>query len=516
MSEPTPYDEVPYASHAYPGTHPDAMAGMARLFGMNPALPSRCRVLELGSAAGGNLIPVAAAYPESDFVGVDLSRVEIEEGQEHIKALGLSNVQLHTLDIMGVGEQFGTFDYIVCHGVFSWVPRAVQDEILALCRRLLNPQGVAYISYNCYPGWHMRGLIRDMMFYHSAPFDSPEEKVGQARALLDFLANTMPEGPDAYSVLLRDEAAFLRKMSDYYLFHEHLSPDNDPMYFHQFVGRAAKAELQFLGEARLTTMLPEQFPPEIREVLGQITGDIVRMEQYMDFVRNRTFRQTLLVHNEVSLDRTLDWEDLRPFHVACNATAPDDAVMDDRSEVCFENGEQTIVSEEPLVKLALARLAAAWPATVPYEELLDEVVAQVGAEDPADARASLGSNLLRCVAGGIVEYWSEPSLAARAGDRPRAWSFVRYQIESGIERLTTLRHQTADVAPVIKRMLVLMDGARDRAAIIDGLVQDALDDKLTVSQDDEPITDEPALREVFAQVYDEIVGTVEQQSFLVG
>ncbi len=516
MTKPTPYDEVPYASHAYPGTHPEGLSGMARLFGMKPALPSSCRVLELGCAAGGNLLPMATVYPNSEFVGIDLSRVEIDEGIGNIKALGLGNVILETRDIMDVKDRYGTFDYITTHGVYSWVPRPVQDEILRLIRTLLNPQGVAYVSYNCFPGWHMRGVIRDMMFYHSSSFESPEDKISQARALLDFLASTMPAGEDPYSVLLKSEAEFLRKMSDYYLFHEHLSPDNEPLYFHQFLKRAESADLQFLGEATLTTMLPEQFPPEVREVLGQITGDIARMEQYMDFVRNRTFRQSLVVHKEVELDRTLDWESVTSFSMACRAKAPDDAVLDDVSEVTFDTGEQTIVSEQPLVKVAIGEMRRIWPEALPFEEISERVLNTLNPEDRADARMTLGSNLLRCIAGGVVEYWTEAPFARAASERPECWSYTRFQLDAGIERLTTLRHQTADVAPVIRRTLSLMDGTRTRAEIIEGLSEDARADRLTVSQDDVPITDEDALREVFGQVYDEIVETVEEQSFLVG
>ena len=515
MSEPTPYDKVPYASHAYSGSHPASMARMATLFGMSPALPSSCRVLELGSAAGGNILPMAVAYPNSDFVGIDLSPVQIDEGKGHIKTCGVSNVRLETRDILDVGERYGTFDYILCHGVYSWVPQVVQVEIMALCRRLLNPQGVAYISYNCYPGWHMSGVIRDMMYYHSANFEEPAEKISQARALLDFLATAKPDGTDPYSVLLREKADFLRKMSDYYLFHEHLSPNNEPLYFHQFVKRASESQLQFLGEANLATMLPEQFPPDVREVLDQIAGDIMRMEQYMDFVRNRTFRQTLLVHKEVAVNRNLDWENVVPMALACPAQPPEDAVFDDVSEVRFTTDDQSIVSEQPLMKLALAELAELWPVAVKFEELVARVLKKTGSKEPEADRENLAAHLLRCVASGVVEFWVEEPLARKATETPECWSFTRFQIEAGLKRLTTLRHHTADVSPVVCRALSLMDGNRDRAEVVDGLVQAALNGDLSVSKDEEPMSDPTELREVFDEVYGEILQTVSNQSFLV-
>ena len=69
----TPYDAVPYESKSFPQTHPDRLATLGRLFGMNPAPVTHSRVLELGCAGGGNLIPMAFHLPENDFLGIDLS-----------------------------------------------------------------------------------------------------------------------------------------------------------------------------------------------------------------------------------------------------------------------------------------------------------------------------------------------------------------------------------------------------------------------------------------------------------
>jgi cyclopropane fatty-acyl-phospholipid synthase-like methyltransferase len=177
----TSYDEVPYESHPYPQTHPDRLATVAKLLGLNPAMPDKCRVLELGCAGGGNLIPMAYGLPESQFLGVDLSRVQIDQGLEMIKALGLKNIQLRHQSIVDIGPDIGKFDYIICHGVYSWVPTAVQDAILGVCYRHLLPRGIAYISYNTYPGWHMRGMIRHMVSYHARQFAEPAMRVKQAR-----------------------------------------------------------------------------------------------------------------------------------------------------------------------------------------------------------------------------------------------------------------------------------------------------------------------------------------------
>src|SRR5262249_43938979 len=144
----TSYDDLPYPSNPYPYTHPDHLAAVATLLGMRPAAADRCRVLELGCAAGGNLIPLAYAYPAGTFLGIDLSAEQVRQGQELVDALGLENVELRRMSILDVDERLGAFDFIICHGVYSWVPDEVQDKILDVCARHLTPQGVGFISYN--------------------------------------------------------------------------------------------------------------------------------------------------------------------------------------------------------------------------------------------------------------------------------------------------------------------------------------------------------------------------------
>jgi SAM-dependent methyltransferase len=233
------YDAVPYESFPYAQAHPDRLATIAALLGLRPASPARCRVLELGCAAGGNLIPLGILFPASQFVGIDLSEVQLHEGRDAIELLKLSNVELKHQDIMGLTEEAGTFDYVICHGVYSWVHAEIQERILEICSRNLAPRGVAYISYNTYPGWHMRGMIRDVMLFHARAFADPATKVRQARNLLDFLAKAVGTESSPYGALLRSEVESIRRSSDSYLFHEHLEDENSPVYFFEFAERAA-------------------------------------------------------------------------------------------------------------------------------------------------------------------------------------------------------------------------------------------------------------------------------------
>lgn len=184
--EPVSYEDLLYEGVALPGTHPQHLALIGRLAGMEPAPANRCRVLELGCGTGGNIVPMAYGLPGSEFTGIDLSPAEIDYAQGFADELGLKNLTLRQMDIRDVEASGGEYDYIIAYGVYSWVPQDVQASLLRLCRKQLAPQGIALISYNVYPGWHMRMASRQMMMYHSMRFP-PEERVREALNVLQFV-----------------------------------------------------------------------------------------------------------------------------------------------------------------------------------------------------------------------------------------------------------------------------------------------------------------------------------------
>ena len=178
---------------------------------------------------------------------------------------------------------------------------------------------MAYISYNCYPGWHARMAIREMLCYHTAHLTDPAQRIRQARALMGFLAKSIPSQETAYGAMVRQELALLQRTPDTYLLHEHLEEHNEPLYFHQFAQRAMARGLQYMAEAQIIAMLPSRFGPETEKTLTEISPDLLHMEQYMDFVRNRMFRQTLLSHAELKLAHPLRAEAVTQFFVASKA-----------------------------------------------------------------------------------------------------------------------------------------------------------------------------------------------------
>jgi methyltransferase-like protein/ubiquinone/menaquinone biosynthesis C-methylase UbiE len=489
------YDEVPYESHPYSQTHPSRLATIATLFGLTPPSVEKCRVLELGCASGGNLIPMAEALPGSWFVGVDLSGRQIGDGEKIARSLGLTNISLRHASILDVDETYGMFDYVICHGVFSWVHDAVQQKILDICARQLSPQGVAYVSYNTYPGWHMRGMIRDMMRYHALRFDTPDLRVRQARALLDFLAQSARQDGGAYATLLRSELESLRHQADHYLYHEHLEDVNAPMYFHQFAELAGKHGLRYLGEARLTTMVTGNFTPDVQKALETVATDQIQAEQYMDFVRNRTFRETLLVHDDVTPNWGIRPTNIQGLHIATTRKGTENP-SDLRSTATVQyqtKSGMTLSTSSPPLKAAMRVLGERWPGTISFEELNKTVNGLL--EQESDDGEALALGLLNTyIAADLLELHAVPVIAATAGEKPVALPSVRVRLAAGEPGAANRRHELFRPIELDRKLLPLLDGTRNRAALLDSLTEMAVSGELTVQADGHTMTDPAAIR----------------------
>jgi len=516
--QPTSYDEVPYISVPFPQTHPDRLATTARIFGLTTPAVDRCRVLELGCASAGNLIPMAFNLPGSEFVGIDLSRHQVDDANAAITRLGLTNIRVEHASIMDVDASWGEFDYILCHGVFSWVEEDVQDRIFELARDRMTPAGITYISYNTYPGWHLRESVRHMMRYHAGQFEAASEQVEQARALLAFLASaTGKEGP--YAELLTREVDRLSRASDSYLFHEHLEQTNTPMYFHQFNERAERAGLLYLSEASVSDMLTSHFPAEVAETLERISADILHLEQYMDFVRNRQFRQTLLVHAGSKPKRALTPAFLHGLRVS--SAAQPDAIPSDLSTstpIAFWNGRQRADVTLPGTKAALLILMERWPEAVPVNELvpaaLDRARPFLGESSAAEAERGVVGDLFGCVMYGLVHLHTVPvPCTSRLEEHPRAHPLAADYATHGTQ-VVNAHHELTELEALSREVLLMCDGTRTRDAMLDSLVSRFEQGGLTLQHENKPITEASMAREMLADRLDRALKYLSRSAVL--
>jgi cyclopropane fatty-acyl-phospholipid synthase-like methyltransferase/methyltransferase-like protein len=462
------YDEFPYLSLAFPQSHPDRLATIGRLLGLAPPPVAECRVLEIGCASGGNLIPMAAGLPRSRFVGIDISAVQVREGTADVAALGLTNIELAQADLLDFGDEHGVFDYIIAHGIYSWVPPDVQQKLLDVCSRQLSPGGIAYISYNTLPGWNMRGIIRDAMRYHTRQFPDARTRVRQARATLDFMTQATEGAQSPYALMLRSEAEQLRRKADYYVLHDHLEEFNEALYFHQFAARAAQHRLAFLAEAEFRTMLLGGLPAPVAQTLARMAPGTLEREQLSDFLRNRNFRQTLLVHDNAAIDRVLTPERLDSLWVASAARSTDSGDPRSSSAQDFRMPDGSgLRTPHPITKAAMGVLAKHWPAPIPFSDLSAMAATRIGLTgDVDDAQiATLASDLLKSFCAGAVELHAlGAAFVIEPGARPLASAVSRLQASRGAY-VTNMRHEMVGLDDADLALLPMLDGSRERAAL---------------------------------------------------
>jgi methyltransferase-like protein len=347
-------------------------------------------------------------------------------------------------------------------------------------------------------------------------FDDPKLQVTQSRALLDFLVKSVDSEKSAYGMYLASELKLLSSYDDYYIAHEHLEHWNSPVYFHQFVERLAQHELQYLGESEFSTMVVKNFAAPVAETLSRGIRDVIRMEQYMDFIRNRTFRSTLLCHRERQLDRNVDNARVTRLYVAAGVE-PVDAKADVRTaqqEAFKTPGGIQFQTAVPLTKAAVRILSAAWPRAISFADLLTSAQRLLGAAG-AEAGQRLAADMLQLYAANAVELHSIPSsFVTSVSEKPRTSALVRLQASQGV-RVTNLRHESLRINDVERRMLTLLDGARERREVIEQLAAAVLSGELSLKRGDQPITDPADKLEQLGRFYDQLLPQFGKKALLV-
>lgn len=468
----TPYDEVLYPAGLFPQTHPDRLATAAYLRGLSPAPTQRCRVLELGCGAANNLVAMAFQLPESEFVGVDLARIPIAWGQSLTAHLGLRNVTLQAMDLRDPDlERFGTFDFIIAHGVYSWVPDYVRKRILQICRDMLTKEGIGYVSYNAYPGCHFRDLVRHMMCFHTQKFEGVSEKATQARALVKFMAESRIK-PDYYMEAFRTQLGRIVKYDDESLYHDDLNPLAQPFYFHEFMEEAERHDLQYVGEAVLDSSDRAQFTPETLQRMQELEGanEIVR-EQYKDFLCGTGFRQTLLCRRELRLAAAFIEERIPDLFAMCDSvllTGPETA-GDAPVEFKTPGGGKFEISNSEWLA-AFSYICSQWPCAVPFERILQQVrergPKKVTDSGSAAEGAFLASGLKESYALGVISLRVRPpNVVNKVSERPAISRLAQAQLRLGGSIASQL-HASMKVPDRTGRyFLSLLDGTRDLEAL---------------------------------------------------
>jgi trans-aconitate methyltransferase len=473
------YDSLPYLSLPVSYTRPNHLAALAALFGLPASAPEQARILELGCASGGNIMPLAVRFPQARFLGVDLSARQIADGRRRIAALGLTNIELRCDDIGKFAAGPASFDYVICHGVYSWVRPAVQDAIFRIVSAALADGGVAAVSYNVLPGWHLKSPLRDMLLAHAGTDGTPRERVQRAREMLGWLETAT--GTDAYGALLREEAKRLARMPASYILGEFLAKHNAPVAFDEFADRAARHGLSFLCEADLDAGAMASIPAETRRHVAAMTNkDPIRAGRSLDLFSGRPFRRSLLVKAQPGrmIGGPLP-QHLAGLHIACGLTL-DQAGTTATSTAFTDRWGRNISTKIAGIGETFRRLAESYPATLAVDEL-----AGAGAEGGRIKRALL--NLLLEGRAGVSVL---PIAVGRGTEvRPVAWASARAESALGLPFVTNLHHVTVELSKVAAAVTARLDGTRTPAELVTWLVGEMAGGKIVL-----PEADQHALR----------------------
>lgn len=531
----TSYDDVPYPRLAFPLSHPSHLAVIAQLMGIAAADVDACRVLELGCASGANLLPMAYTLPRTQFVGVDLSARQIAEGRDAISALGMTNIRLEAIDICDAVERLrsaGPFDYIIAHGVYSWVPDSVKESLLAACRQLLAPRGIAYVSYNCYPGCQPRDMLRQMCQYHARNAAGPKEYAAATRDFLGFLQKAIATSDTPYRATVRQQVSELAQVSDEVLLHDDLERDNDPKFFRDFMAHAARHGLHYVGDAYFGQMFGAGIKPEALEPIRH-AGDRLDFEQYLDFLYGRALRTTLLCREEIKPSGEIVHEGIRSLWIATDAKPVghdgkplplDSIIPEEAASLTFRGDHCTLAVTTPLGKAALSELALAARKPMSFDTLVERVrqrfagAAQtVTAPHESELSVRLAEAAAEWFAMRLVDLHGYcPPVATIAGERPLASAVARFQAQRGWRRVTNLFHRPIGLDDELAgRTIALLDGRHDRATIVEALIEPVLSGNVKVRIAGRPLSDPKEIRPLLAERVEVCLADFARHALLV-
>ena len=445
------YDEVPYESGAFAFTHPARMGAIARLRGLIPAEARRCRYLEIGCALGQNLIPLALQYPEATFVGIDISPRQIDRARRTSEALGLHNLHWFETDVARLERDVdGCFDYIVCHGVLSWVAPETREAIFGQCHRLLTPHGIALMSFNALPGGQVLSSVRRLAQLVSAGSSNLLGRVQAARAAFRSLLETSREC--ALGSRMREALKIFVEGEDAYLVHEYFSAFNEALTVEAFISACERHALQMVSSASLAEC-------GWRENLQHVSGlSSLRLatgqaEAAVDLLADTTFRCVLVCRGEHCLAPTWNVEALSEMAISVeNGAAVDEVPSRIPTLRVSKDGHETQLML-PAAVAAMRRAFSAIPAYVP--------VAELAADLSPPERTIVLQTLLKLALAGVLDVATTAlPIASALPERPRLWPWAAHCREVESRWFCGRRHESLRMDEDMRQLLGLIDGRR--------------------------------------------------------
>ena len=423
-----PYEELPYLCRSIEWTAPERLALTALLHGGPRQDLDRYRVLELGCGDGRNLLALAFYRRQGEFVGVDGAASQIRTAESRQRELGITNLHFIHADFTRAGEQLqGRFDFIIAHGIFSWVPEPVRDALFSLCRDRLKPGGLLYLNYNTKPGWNVRGMVREFLLAQTAGEAALGRRTQQAQQAAAGMAAGLEQEQHPFSRLLANEFRFVCDSDPSYVAHEFLATDNHAYWRSEFLALARQQDLHYVADAdfnyatgRIAANLPQQLQQQ------HLTGR--NPDDTLDLLCYRQLHTPLLCRGPFTPALADSTEFSRLRIASClQPVSP-------QQPLWFQHpsGYQ-VEANDPDFAAALRALGPLWPRSAPLPTLFS---------DPAAAREDLEllhrNGLIELRLAGAPEPDATPNLLNRL---ERQWG----------DTCTSANHFRVEAAPVSRQ-----------------------------------------------------------------
>lgn len=411
-----PYDELPYRSFPIEWTAPERLTVASLLHGGPKPRLNGYRMLELGCADGANLLPLAHFRRDCEFVGIDGARTQVEIARQRRAALDLPNVEFIHADFTEARSRLsGQFDFVAAHGIFSWVNDEARDALLTLVAHHLKPGGLFYLNYNTFPGWKVRGMVRELLLAQTALEPSLAAKARRAQLIAAKLAASMALSDHPFSQLLGNELRFVNESDASYVAHEFLAEHNRAYWRREFLELVAQHGFEYVADADFNYSSGRTSQELTPKLLRDEEIANTRFEDVLDLVHYRQLHSPILTRGRAVAGQVDAAEFAQLRMASCLAPCASEAV----GNPCFEHPESGFQVEAKTVTMqaALERLHGLWPRSLPVLELFEDLDAvaddlrllqhqgliELRCIEPADfGFAALPLNLLESAWGGYV------------------------------------------------------------------------------------------------------------------
>jgi len=459
----TTYDENPYPSFFHPSTNPARIGAVVKAMGLVPPPTANARILDVGCGDGLNAMTIGMAFPGASVEAFDLSTVQIARGLALCEGAGIRNVTLSACGLSDFPDHGSRYDYIIAHGLYSWISEPVAGDLLALIRERLAPGGIAILSHDTPPLGAMKASLIEFLRAYTDGITEPKQRLREARiGLAKLMQAQAAESP--YLNFLQMIQSIYGWSDDAFVSHDLLSEDYRCVSPEQLQHECATVGLMLLGDCQMSSVFEDAANPLWRDVVEQMGPSAVKRAIAADHLGGRMFRTSIIAHSDhpPAIDR--QGSRLSGLYFSSNAGADIETDTESGTQRVTYTGENRskLTAHEPVIIQIIEALRDAFPS----ELTLDEVAAHL--DIPINL---VEAGLKRALVASVVTAFSEPlSKVSRAPERPKISELSRHLALLDYEDIPTRRLEIATLSDEGARWLVSkMDGfhtAQDLCAMM--------------------------------------------------